>query len=360
MNKTILILCSVAGLALLTACDDNDECRELRSTLKARKDILNSARAQSNALEIAQKRAAAAEGNATKLLKALWLSEPETRIQDTLEKRARVVSDAIFVRGAQAVGGERPGDPTSSETMWTIRFREADLQRAFRYLDEVTATPPLVRFATMVRESRDSADWRIELLRAAAEQVPINPQPVLLPPPADLSAVKRQIGFCGAGKLRDEIEEADAELKRLKERAEKTTVLLPTAASYDGLRARAELLRDIELENRRHLRLFREAVVASGVPLKGLGVEGTMAVVELFGGTKERAAFMLEVDKLGAAAAVQEPKNQKEGVLRFGLLNKISEARRVRMEQGARPMQPGDPLPADHPDSRERGGHDHP
>lgn len=82
-----------------------------------------------------EKRAAAAEGNATKLMKSLWLNETEGRVHDTLEKRAKVVAGATFDRGTTPVSTDpSPDAPQGTETMWTMRWREADPQALFRVL----------------------------------------------------------------------------------------------------------------------------------------------------------------------------------------------------------------------------------
>lgn len=338
---------------VLAGCADTDECKRLRAVLEARTQILQSARAQAGALPVIEKRAASAEAASHKVMSSLWLNEPESKVHETLEKRTKAIPGASMSRGTtQTTIGPPEDEVAVSETLWTIRFRDAAFEQAFLNLELLMSNPPLVKFHSLIREKKGDG-WRVELIRAAVDQVPINPQPIQIPPPQDLSGVSRQLGFCGAGKLRDDIEAVDGELRSIKERAEKTTVLLPAAASWDGLRGRAELVRDTELENRRHLKVFRDAVVQGELVLKAVGVEGELVFLEIYGGKKELARLELEVGRLGMGGAMKVAEKAPDGVIRVMLANTIEAARRARGgERWGRPLAPGEDLPADHPDAR--------
>lgn len=140
------------------------------------------------------------------------------------------------------------------------------------------ASPPLVKFGTLLRDKKGDDTWRLETI---LDQAPLTRARVTAPPSPDLSTIPNTFGFCGAGKLRDEIADANTEIDRLRERAERTTVLLPTAASWEGLRARSELVRDMEMESRRISRIFRRSCPRHcGSSLRALGTEEEMVFLE--------------------------------------------------------------------------------
>src|SRR5690242_15779422 len=102
------------GAVFLSACE-TEECKQLQAELEARRGVLRTARVQAGAHDASKKRALAAEGNANKLLHALSLDLPESKIQEELETRAKAISGATIERGAVTVGQPEPGEQGAPE-----------------------------------------------------------------------------------------------------------------------------------------------------------------------------------------------------------------------------------------------------
>jgi hypothetical protein len=336
MKTTDHAACLLAA-ALVAGCGETKECQDLREISNKRSDVLASAKSQASVLDRMEKRAAEMETAAKRAKADLGLDKTEEEIQSMLEARTRQFPGATIERGtrAEAIDESNPGAGTESITQWIVHIKEGDTQKLFRGIDQIVALPPLTKLVAVIREAKGKPLWRVELSRATVDEVPIAPKPVKLPPAIDLSNVPTALGSCGAKKLRADIAKVDAEIESLRPRAERTTVLLPTAASWEGVRSRTYLLRDVELENREHIRALEGAAVDAKLGLKAIGVEGGIAMIEIYGGKSERSALEKGLLKRGLAESVQFPENPPPGVVRAGLPNKALEGRRVKRELGA-------------------------
>jgi hypothetical protein len=257
-------------IVLVAACGENEECKQLKGILKKRNEVLGSAHAQASVLDQIEKREIEMEARAKKAKSDLGLDQSESDIFGILEARVKAIPGATITRSTrmESVDESNPHAPQISATLWIVRFQEKDPAKAFDRVTDIVKPPPLVRLSAIIREERTGSGprppregglappitregrnkpgWRIEILRAVVDEVPINPKPVVLPSGEDLSKVPSGIGSCGAGRLRKQIEDVDAEIEGLRKQAEKTTQLLPASASWEGVSSRTRLLRDTE------------------------------------------------------------------------------------------------------------------
>jgi hypothetical protein len=331
-----------AGVLLLAGCE-TDECKELKKELDARKSLLRTAQAQAGVLEPTKKRASAAEGNALKLLRALGVDQPESKIQAELFTRVAKIPTATITREAVliSVGGPEEQDPSESVTQWVIRFDAKDVKTAFDHTAALLQNPPLVRFASLIREDPKKNRWRVELRRATVVQIPINPQIQPMKTGRNLDEIPSKFGFCGAGSTREEIKKIDAEMEQLRANAEAVTVELPKAASYEGLRRRAEMMRDEESETRDHLAIFEEALTKSGAKLKAVGTEEALSVLEIWGASADRTKVEKALLERGMGDLIQPRKEGAKGVERIMVKNRAAERRLRPIEAG--PQKPNQP-----------------
>lgn len=323
--RTIAIALVLAACS--TACN-TEECKALKAELEARRALLAQAKNQAAAFEPAKKRAMSAEGNANKLMHALGTDLPESQISKELSERVQKISTATVTREVISIGqGQQQGQVPEQVTQWAIRFDAKDAKAAFDVLALLLPTPPLFRFASLIREDKAKNRWRIELRRAVVDQIEINPKPHKLNSALSLTEIPSHFGMCGAGSIRSDIESVDAEIEKVRANAEALTIELPKAASYEGLRRRAERTRDEESETRDHLAVFEEALEKSGAKLKAIGVESSMSVLEIWGTTKDRAAVEKALFARGLGESLQPRVPGKPGIERLQLRNKTADYR---------------------------------
>jgi hypothetical protein len=323
------------GSVLLFACGETEECKQLKEIEKQNKDILVNARSRARSLERVEKHAQEIEASAKKLLAELGLDQPESKLQTALEERAHKIPGATIEKGARPPEEEGlgKGPPGTSETYWSVHFKEKDATRALKAFDELSEGPPLFRLGSIRHDPKDM--WSVEIVRAVAEQIPIHPKAAELPRPKDLSTIPSELGACGAGKLRAEIAKQSAEIESFRAQAEQMSVAIQSGTSYDGLRARTELLRDSEAENRRLARILEDAVVKEHLSIRSLGVNGVLVALEVQGGKKE----LVKIEKVLVAQKVADimklPQSQPMNAVRVMLPNQIGETRRAdRTRQG--------------------------
>lgn len=351
----ILSLMIAPGLSLF-GCE-TQECKELKVEVEARKNAVRSARGQASVYEATRKRALAAEGNANKLLGALGVDRPESKIYEELLARVKKIPTATITREAVQLpltGG--PGEVPESVTQWVIRFETKDTKSAFDSTAALLQTPPMLRFSSLIREDKTKNKWRVELRRATIDQVQIDPKKQPLKSGRDIGEIPSNFGFCGASEMRAEIEKWDAELAKLRDHAEGLTVELPKAASYEGLRRRAEQLRDEEGETRDHLAMFEEALRKSGANLKAIGMEASMSVLEVWGNAADRNKIEAALNERGLGSRIQPKKESSKGVERIMVRN-------ATVDRRLRPQEAGPKLPSLPTDAKElipdQKGHDH-
>jgi hypothetical protein len=345
---------SLALAAALGGCGKTDECARLEAMIPRHEEALAVTRGRAAALPQVKARAAQEETRAKALLAETGLDLAEEQLRVALEGRVARLAGARLERTTRPVPGgtaeQGPGGET--ETVWVVAFEADGLAAARAALMAVSPVPPLFRLRALLTDG--ARGWKVELARAEVEQVPIRVEPT--PPPArpDPAEVPSQLGFCGAGKLRARLAELGAELTRLEAEAAETTVLLPTATSWQGLGLRVLLAREVETETRRLAGALLDAVGAAGLSLRALGVEREVLMLEVAGGQAERGRLerALAPDVL---AAVTYPQAPQPGVVRLLVANRVEKERR-RPEPGGGeggsapfPVPPGFSLPGQAP-----------
>lgn len=323
-------LCARVAVALLTGlvlgCN-TEECRQLARELAERKEVLATAKRRAHEFEGVEQRAVAAERAARALLSELGLDKTDDEIHETLEVRVKEISGATLERGEMTVAekGAAPEAPAERRTVWSVHFEERAIDAAFAKILKLLEPSPLVRFALLARDPA-KAVWRVDLVKAQVPEVSLDAIPkVPLPEGRDPWSIPAELGFCGAGRLRDQLAAINTEINELRPLAEGTTVELPKAASYDGLRRRAERVRDSETETRGHVEAIGKTVIYSRVNLKGVVIEGTTTVLELVGDERDRAKAEKQIEAEGLGDLIQPRVPFPGGIERIVIRNAIAE-----------------------------------
>lgn len=315
-SKLILIFCGLNIFGCAT-----DECKQLGEEFEARKTVLAQAKRQAAAYDAARKRALAAEGNANKLSRALGFDLTEEKLAAILHERLQKIPTATATREVASVPTEPDATEPEMVTQWKIRFEAKDAKTALDDLAKILESPPLFRFATLIREDKKKTRWYVVVRRATVLQIPINPKAQTLLAGRTLTDIPSQIGFCGAATKRSEIEKMNAEIKELSIPAEELTVEMPKAASFEGLRRRMEKVRDAETGARDSIGVFEQALVATGATLKAIGNEGDISMLEIWGTTADRTKVEQDLIKRGLGERIQPRQPTSAGVERIMMRN---------------------------------------
>ena len=312
---------TIVGLALLLAgCEDNEECKRLRALKASHERVVITMTARANLKDRAQARAQDAEARAKALLTQLGVDQTDEAVTATLMERAEGLK-AEVQKGTRAIPqGDQPGQ-TEEQVLWSFNLSAKDAAAAMDQTLALAKGPPLLRFVALLS---DGEAWRLRLGKADIPQVPINVAPMPAPERKSPDDIPSELGFCGASKLRSEIAALDREIEALHADAEATTVAMPTAASFEGLRSRAMLADLEENETRKILATLSSAALRGGLKVKALGVEGAVVIIELFGGPKEKVKFSEQLDPQTLAALKAAP-NERPGVVRFMMVNRVVE-----------------------------------
>lgn len=347
---------AVAVASALVGCGQTSECTQLQKILAHRQAALSKVRSAAGVVEKLETRVRDTQSEAAKAKHEVGLDLTIPDLEVALALKAKAIPGATIARGSRAVAldGAGPEVPQVREVTWTVRFREKDLTKAFARVDALLEPPPLVRLASAARDEK-TAEWAAEVARLVVEELPIEPKPVPVEPPVDLATVPEEFGTCGAADLRAQIAAVDKEIARAAPQAERASVLLPTAASWEGVRARALRLREAEAENRRLLGALTRAAVDLRLRVKDVSVEGPMVFVEVFGGGAERGRLEKALASAGVAEGMRVAASAPPGVVRVGLHNTVGEARR-----GAPPSASGKPSETGKPPDSEEVQRDHP
>lgn len=306
-------------LLLLTtslACGQTEECKGLEGLLKIHEEALLSAQGQAEAHDKLVPRLAEAREKAEAVLGELGFDLDEKALADKLATRVAAVGDASMTRQVATV--QLPsGGSTDSQTFWQVTFAARRPAAAFEKIWALARTPPLFELRRIAAPDRGKV-WQADLYRSVVDRVPIKPDAIPLPFPPDAAAIAPEFGFCGAGKMRARIAEIRSEMTTLKEKAEGTTVLLPSISSWLGLEQRARKKLDIENESRRLIGLMLEAAVAARLPIKGAGFDAPMVVLDASGSAKQRKNLESTLaGKIQGVRALESPK----GTIRIGATN---------------------------------------
>lgn len=325
----------VAAVALLaglgSACAPNEECRRLEQLLERTKRVEEDAVRRAEASKTAAERAKKAEKDAHAAMAELGLDDTEKEVQAELEARAKKVEGATVTRRALPPAPTANPIAPARETAFMIEYPARDERKALETMWQLLEGPYLFLFSTFVYEPKTRLA-RLEVTRATVDQVPIDPKPIPLESTPDPDEVPKQLGFCGAGALRERIAESRQRIAAAKEGAEALTVHMPRVSSWEGVRRRSGRIRDFETENRLIMKILLEAAKKSGASLVGIGYEDPAIVLEIEGdeliSKKMTAALYKQASELRTYEATK-------GRLRFGLPNPVIR-QRPKSEPGER------------------------
>ncbi|MCC7381991.1 MAG: hypothetical protein IT384_09185 [Deltaproteobacteria bacterium] len=340
MISTKFLAC-LFSLGLLAACSETEECKKLNDLRGQHDRLLTETRSKAALLDRLKSRAEAAEVKANKTLEALGLDLDESKITDRLTVRVAAIPTATISVGYTPLAPSESGHPTR-ERMWEVSFDAKNVEQAFDLLAKVVEVPPLVRVASFIKD-RGKRRWRAQLLVQPVERIPVEPKPVLVPTLDDPGTIPSQLGFCGAGKIRRAIGEIRAQLSELRPKAERTTVLLPTVATFDGLGRRAEMAEKTETESRRLMQIMAVRADAAKVEIKAVGFETPLVVLEVWGKQPELARLEKQLAPMASRLKKLDP--APPGVIRLGLPNPVAEKNKPPQPRagGAMPEAPHGP-----------------
>lgn len=339
MKAKFLKLTLVAAVSV--ACEDTDECVELRRVLKTSERALAAAKGRAALAERTGRNLERIKADVTRKLENKGLDLEEGALVETMEARAESESKVTFERTVRPMAPD-PTDVSQaqkSETVLRFNFPARDLEAAWAIAERLAAEPPMTRMFTLIAPKRRRQPWRLELGRVDIQRLPMSAiEPRALPPRRSAADVPEEFGFCGAGELRSRLGQIDAEIEGLAEKAGQTTVNLPLFASWKGLSRRADLAIDIETRSRELAKALVDATLASKQVFLGLALEKEAVLLEVKGGAKEKARVQEKLSE-SLLESIRDLDGGREGVARFALSNPVSAAGRRpdrREEQGKR------------------------
>jgi hypothetical protein len=317
-----LVATALASLTILAGCGDTDECKRLKELRGKYEKLLIEAKARSQLTPKLKERLDSAKQSTNRVLEGLGLDLAEERVAELVKERVQAIGATVVpkeVTGEADETGER-----NLRKVFEISFTEKDQAKVWANVEALAKTPPLLRVATLIKEKKGD-QWTVQLEPIGVERADFEPRPVHLKALEKADTIAPELGFCGAGKMREMIIELGQQIDALRADAERTTVLLPQIATLDGLRHRAEAKKKSEDEALRIMRQLFEYVRASKTNLKAVGYEEPLVAVEVWGGPKERARLE---EALAPMAEQLRPQESTPEVIRFGVFNALSTPRR--------------------------------
>lgn len=309
---------------LLLACGKTEECKSLEKMKAGYETALSRQKARAALTGQTEKRLERNKARAEETKKELGLDLPETKLKETLEARVGKIAGAKLERTTRKVADAgAPGmDSGAHETLWKIEFPAKNEKEAFERAKALYASPPLFKVVTLL--DKKNGTFLLELLRAAVIEVPMNVAPTPLPDPPDPAKIPEEFGFCGAGGLREDIGKMREELLAGKKQAEELSVLLPKVATYEGLQHRAEMLGKVEMENRRVIEAFMDAVMKANLKFKGVGSEREVVVVEFYGAREARSRLERHLPE-DLLRGMKELDSAQKNVTRLSVVNRVAD-----------------------------------
>lgn len=280
------------GFALVGAaasgCGANEECAALEQLKQVRQRRLARAQHQAKLLPQLEETAKRQQARATAEKAKLGLDLSEAQIEAKLRVREAAIQGSVVVKSQR----ERPipdSEQTETQTVWVVRFPADGLDAAFARVQEFAAIPPLLELLTLA-EDAEPGWWRLQLGRVVIDEADLDKvQPSKSPPLPGLDEVPSAWGWCGAGKLRDEIRALDAQLEAARPQAERFTVVLPLSSSWQGVARRSE---KALLDNSRARARIGELIAYASkakLPLRAIGSADELVILELHQGPRTEA-----------------------------------------------------------------------
>ncbi len=305
------------------ACSETEECARLNVAVEQSERALTDVQLRAAMKPRVEKRFHESKEEAQKILAAYWLDKPESTLTETFEQRAAKFEGVDVERTTRQTQEGVPQDPKVFDTVWVFRIAPRPLRDVFGLLDALAGSPPLTNLTLFSRE--DDGGYRLELTRLSLPEAPMDAQPVALPPLPEIDDIPRQLGFCGARKMRSRLAEIESEIERLGDDAQATTSLMPESATWQGKGVRAEQRATLERGGRAVLAKFLMGVVETPVRLKAVGQDRDAIVVEVRGskGRVERQLASLSPELRAAMTDLPSPADDLQ---RYAIANPAFEA----------------------------------
>ncbi|MBI4819079.1 MAG: hypothetical protein HY791_22595 [Deltaproteobacteria bacterium] len=306
-----------------TSCS-KDECVALEKLKAEHQSLLTKVRIQAEKADELEKSSAQFEVETNAMIDRLGFNKSDTELDKVLGERVAKLG------GAKLRVIDPPASPQQGPVprAWTISVLEktptAALSRAF----ELASSPPLIEIKTLVDDGKGV--WSVQLERAVLDRLDLKPQPAKVVLPVGPETIKRTISMCGAGALRAAITKMREELEAKAPRAELMTELVQKRTTVLGQKRRAELLSERERETRSLQNMLVEAAEKAGVPIKAVGFEEPMVILEIRGTAAHRAKVEAKLPK-ELESVIGRPEGGAAGIVRLSLPNEVSRTPRNRV-----------------------------
>lgn len=270
--------------AALLGCGDNEECKKLTVLSDSYDKVAASVTARGMTLSKLEARAKDAENQAEKFIETAGLEMKVPEVTAELSKRLQGVAGATVTAGMASLGVTEDGAPIETQE-WIVKLKEPQLDKAWKIIEAVSTVPPVLDLTTIIKE-RGKPDWRLSMQALRMDRVPVKPKPYPTPKLEDPATIPSQFGFCGASELRAHIADQQAVIEKGKAAAERVTVLLPTIATFSGLKRRAQAVVNQQRFARGVMAEAYQAVMKAKLDFKAVGHEPPAVVVEIWGEPK--------------------------------------------------------------------------
>lgn len=321
------------GLTLATcnlACQDTEECIQLRKVLKATERALTIAKARAALAAKTKKTLKRTQAATERKLSQHGLDLSEEALFDVLKKRAEGLRGVRLEKTSRAVEqGVRasPLGTTASETVYSFELPSRSLSDAWRLSQSLIVSPPLTRVFALIAPKKRGERYRLELGRAEVLRLPMEIEPKPLPARPSAADVPSELGMCGASELRERIAAAEEELEKHAAKARETTVHLPLEASWKGLSRRADRVVAIEQASREIADALVDAVEKSRTRFLGVAIDEEVVVLEVAGGKWERGRIQRFLPE-PILQSLKDLEVGREGVARMAVVNRVAESAR--------------------------------
>jgi hypothetical protein len=321
-------------LALVVSGCETQECVELRALKATYEKAIAQTKARAALKKHTADRLAKFETGAKETMSKLGLDLPETKLKEVLDERAAKIPGATIERTTKQVAEPDDSGGAIHETLWKISFPAKSDSEAFAAVRALGLEPPLFAMVGIYKDPKGK--WTLELMRASVVEVPMDIKPTEMPPLPKASDVKSELGFCGAGGLRDELAALEQEWLKSKVDAEELTVVMPKMATYEGLQRRAELLGATERENRMLFNAFFDAVEKAKLKFKATGVERAVVIYEIFGGASERQRLEKQLPE-EVLRGMKQLESADKKVIRLSVVNRVADEQIKHRSSAMRP-----------------------
>lgn len=352
LSLSLALACGLAGA--LVGCGKTEECVALEGLVADHEKLARTLKERAAQVEKAETSARNAEVAANKFLETSGLALDRAALQAELSKRLAAVPTSTMSFGELQVGvGEESGQPLTSE-QFTITLPAGDARTLWDRVGQLAQVPPVLRLLGLTR-GRAAGTWALTLERIIPDRPPLMPKAQPTPSLPDGSAIPGRFGFCGASQLRATIAAKRDEIARHRDAAERLTVALPTAATFDGVRRRAERSVAHQREARAIMDAMMRVVIDDKLKFRALGYESPEVVLELDGGPRERRLLEDRLSKYVNQIKPVAP-TTRPGVVQLRITNDAELSRVTREGEGPFPDLPQ--IPGQAPGGA-RHDHDH-